>query len=224
MPTCYIKHIEAAGAIPVPMNTLQMTDEEVVEFMGKVNGVFLTGGTINVIEKGKNTSRILQKSRLIHDTAKEMNDRGIHFPIYGICQGIQEMGLNTMDDISHFSIELFDHANKCDSLTMACDPAESWLLGDYPDYSELESENVFFYHKNGIQLNDFFNDRGMKESWKVLGTCKDKNNVEMVALMEHKQYPFFGTQFHPEKIMAEFHPEANMPHTEISYRIAHYLA
>jgi anthranilate/para-aminobenzoate synthase component II len=36
--------------------------------------------------------------------------------------------------------------------------------------------------------------------FRVLGTIVDSNKTRFVAMAEGKKYPFFGVQFHPEKI------------------------
>ena len=44
----------------------------------------------------------------------------------------------------------------------------------------------------------------LKENFNILTTAKDRNGVEYVSSAEHKRYPFFATQWHPEKPPFEF--------------------
>ena len=39
----------------------------------------------------------------------------------------------------------------------------------------------------------------MDKFWKVLSTNNDEEGLEFISTMEAIDYPFFGTQFHPEK-------------------------
>jgi len=42
-------------------------------------------------------------------------------------------------------------------------------------------------------------DRGLAEIFKPLAISYDNNGRAFVALMEGNTYPFFGSQYHPEK-------------------------
>ena len=37
------------------------------------------------------------------------------------------------------------------------------------------------------------------KDWRVLATNFDKNEKEIVNSIEHKRFPLYGVQFHPEK-------------------------
>jgi gamma-glutamyl-gamma-aminobutyrate hydrolase PuuD len=39
-----VKFVEMGGAIAVPINIMSNTDEEIIELMSKLNGVFMPGG------------------------------------------------------------------------------------------------------------------------------------------------------------------------------------
>ena len=39
----------------------------------------------------------------------------------------------------------------------------------------------------------------MDQFWDILSVNKDVNGLEFVSTIEAKNYPIFGTQFHPEK-------------------------
>ena len=45
---------------------------------------------------------------------------------------------------------------------------------------------------------DTFN-RLLNNTLMMTGTAYDKHGKEFVATVEHRRYPFFGTQYHPEK-------------------------
>ena len=44
----------------------------------------------------------------------------------------------------------------------------------------------------------------LAEWYRVLSTSKDRNGIEYISTIEGKKYPFFGTQWHPEKPPFEF--------------------
>ena len=54
----------------------------------------------------------------------------------------------------------------------------------------------------------------MDTFWDILSVNKDVNGLEFVSTMEAKNYPIFGTQFHPEKNAYEWAPKyPGIPHT-----------
>lgn len=41
--------------------------------------------------------------------------------------------------------------------------------------------------------------------------------------MEHKRYPFFGSQFHPEKNSFEWYTNQNLPHSKNAIKTSQYF-
>lgn len=52
-----------------------------------------------------------------------------------------------------------------------------------------------------------------KDEWLVTSLSTAANGLEFIASAEHKKYPFFGVQFHPEKIAYEWERADNFPHS-----------
>lgn len=63
----------------------------------------------------------------------------------------------------------------------------------------------------------------LEENFKILATAKDRKGVKYVSTAEHKVYPFFATQWHPEKPPFEFGMN-EIPHTLDAIRVAQHLA
>lgn len=59
-------------------------------------------------------------------------------------------------------------------------------------------------HSYGISPERFQSDAGLNAFWNVLSVNKDKYGETFVSAMEAKNYPFFGLQFHPEKLFSIF--------------------
>lgn len=58
----------------------------------------------------------------------------------------------------------------------------------------------------------------------ILTTTRDRNGTEYVSTVEAKgHYPFFGSQWHPEKPPFEFNLEAT-PHTPDAMLVSQHLA
>jgi gamma-glutamyl hydrolase len=61
-------------------------------------------------------------------------------------------------------------------------------------------------HTHGISLEEFNSNKGLVEMFKATSTSIDENGIEFVASIEAHDYPFYGTQFHPEKEQFTFYP------------------
>jgi gamma-glutamyl hydrolase len=60
-------------------------------------------------------------------------------------------------------------------------------------------------------------------AYAVLATARDRAGLEYVATVEHTRYPFFGTQWHPEKPPYEF-SDRSIPKSHDAIAVSHYLA
>lgn len=58
---------------------------------------------------------------------------------------------------------------------------------------------MIYSHANGITPGDFEQTKLIDSKAKMLATSVADNGMEYVAIFENKIYPFFATQFHPEK-------------------------
>jgi len=63
---------------------------------------------------------------------------------------------------------------------------------------------TFNNHGSGLTTKHFNNNPALTNFYHLLSTNKDGRDVEFVSTIEAKKYPFFGTQWHPEKIMFEW--------------------
>lgn len=52
----------------------------------------------------------------------------------------------------------------------------------------------------------------------------DWNGLEFVSTIEHRYYPFYGVQFHPEKNIYEWVRNKNISHTNHAVKAAQYFA
>ncbi|GFG38660.1 hypothetical protein Cfor_09243 [Coptotermes formosanus] len=88
----------------------------------------------------------------------------------------------------------------------------------------LVSENVTanFHHFCVTEAN--LTSAGLDRDWKVTAVNKDSQGLEFVSSFEHKQYPIYGVQFHPEKNAYEWKVANNNPHTASAILIGQYFA
>lgn len=53
---------------------------------------------------------------------------------------------------------------------------------------------------------------------------KDWNGLEFISTIEHRSYPFYGVQFHPEKNLYEWVRNKNISHSAHAINAAQYFA
>ena len=62
----------------------------------------------------------------------------------------------------------------------------------------ITKDSTMNFHNWCLSPSNFSNFK-MNEFWNVLSTNHDKNGFEFISLLEAKDYPIWGSQFHPEK-------------------------
>lgn len=71
---------------------------------------------------------------------------------------------------------------------------------------------------------DDFAENDLNRQFDILAVNKDRNGLEFISAYESKTYPFYGIQWHPEKVLYEFARNYNIPHTSHSVKAAQYFA
>ena len=136
----------------------------------------------------------------------KMNNAGIHFPVWGTCLGMQEMTtwpLNPRKDILSNCTGTMGTSLPLNFTKLA---QKSKLFGKAPKFilDILSKENVTpNFHMFGLTTETYRKNKDLNQFYVVTSTNKDKNGLEFVSSMEAKEYPFYGIQWHPEKINFE---------------------
>ena len=218
----YIKFVEAAGARAVPIR-YNDTDEEILKTVSSLNGFLFPGGSMKLIEKDNNLTEYTRKGKLIYDYAKQQNDEGKYFPIVGTCLGFQELGVLEApyaDVLGHFSAD-----DVADKLKFIGDPRKSKYFKSMDSnlLYEVQKLNITYnHHSRGISRDMFKKYKELDEAFKVTSVSFDTKGVEYVATMEHKKYPFYGTQYHPEKNTFIWKSDLKVPHSVEAIKLAEY--
>uniref|UniRef100_A0A1A9X0N1 folate gamma-glutamyl hydrolase n=1 Tax=Glossina brevipalpis TaxID=37001 RepID=A0A1A9X0N1_9MUSC len=209
----YVKYLESMGArvVPIWINRPRKYYEEI---MKKVNGILFPGGAV-FLDDQKCTENLrndcVQSSKFIYEIAEEMNIRGEYFPLWGTCLGFQLMLLHSVKGNSN-DIRIECQRMKC-SLPINFENDEvlknsQLFKGCNKQLITAMSQLPFGYHNHHYCLTKkILSDFNIADQWTVLGTNKDSENseaLEFITIVEHKKYPFFGSQIHPEQIFYEY--------------------
>ena len=83
---------------------------------------------------------------------------------------------------------------------------------------------TFNHHSYGLALSTFDEDKGLGSMFTPTSTSTDPvSGDKFVASMESDKYPFFGTQFHPEKILTMYNAPS-IDHSWASVQYNRYFA
>lgn len=156
-----------------------------------------------------------------------MNDSGHFYPLWGTCLGFENMAIWASDEGSDVLSSLAAH-NINLPLDFIGDPTSSKMFGDlgfkaegFHDYAVALNSHSF-----GLSPDKFKTDAGLAEIYHPtsISYTPDAESLPFVASMESSKYPFFGTQFHPEKALDTYYPTNNINHSWVSVELNRYLA
>uniref|UniRef100_A0A3B4W948 folate gamma-glutamyl hydrolase n=1 Tax=Seriola lalandi dorsalis TaxID=1841481 RepID=A0A3B4W948_SERLL len=85
----YVKYLEGSGARVVPIR-INRTEEEYAKIFSSINGLLLPGGDVDL-----QTSQFSRAAKIFYSLALKANDAGDYFPIWGTCQGFQQLSVLT---------------------------------------------------------------------------------------------------------------------------------
>ena len=79
-------------------------------------------------------------------------------------------------------------------------------------------------HSYGLALDTFQTDSGLGDMFTATSTSTDADSGDtFVATMESETYPFFATQFHPEKVITMYNADS-IDHSWASVQYNRYFA
>lgn len=216
----YVKFLESSGARVIPIRT-DFSKEKLKKLFQSINGAIFPGGSLGLIR-----SRYANTSRIIFDLARETFDNGGYFPIMGVCLGHQFLAAELNGP---FEIRIrTDSYNLTAPLNLLKDYRESKLFRNIPDYFV----NCFnttpgitgHFHKYSLPVKLFQENKNLKDFFKVLTTNFDRKGNEFVSTMEGRKYPFYSTQWHPEKSAFEWTATKSIPHSLAAIQLAQYMS
>lgn len=217
MMAAYVKFMEAAGARVVPL-IWDEPEEVTMEKLSKLNGVLFPGGGGDYLEYG----------RTIMNKLIEYNDEGMFYPAWGTCLGFENMLIWASDRDTDILEPYYAHAISL-TLDFVVEPSETEMfaaLGE--DAYKFETDAVTLNsHSWGVNPDSFTTDKSLSEFYRLTSVSYEPGNEPadarpFGASMEAFDYPFFGTQFHPEKILAMFY-DMGINHTWESIKLNRYF-
>lgn len=213
----YVKHLESAGARVVPIR-INQTEQDYVKLFNSINGLLLPGGNVDI-----ETSQFTRAAKIFYDLAIKANDASDYFPIWGTCQGLQQLTVLTSNKNL---LTLTDTKAVTLPLTFSPGSQNSRMFKRFPKdlLQSLAEENITSnFHSWSLSLQNYSSNAKLKRFYKVLTTNTD-GKTEFISTMEAYRYPFYAVQWHPEKSQFEWIEKAGMIHTLSAIKAAFYTA
>jgi len=212
IPASYVKWIEMSGGrvIPIPYDTSRGALDMI---LNQVNGVLFIGGQVDHGMISVEYSHFMETFKHIVTYAKKNNNQKKYFPLFSICLGLEILGM--MDEkvetvINEFTTlkGLSDVNARHYNSKLNIIKTDSILAKIFSEYDKSEFRKtpcVFQNHSQAFVIDKPYMKKWGKY-WDVIATSKsaDKIPIEYVSMLEYKKFPFFGVQFHPEKILFEW--------------------
>jgi len=223
----YVKHLESAGLRVAPI-FYNLDYPEIDSLLEKVNGVFFTGGTADLTYRDEannlHWSTFMEKVHHIVKKSQEINDRGIYFPLWSTCLGLEILHIAVAEECI---LEEYDGRNYTTNVFFTDHAPKSRLISnaDPRMIHYMRNLNVTYQnHGFGIHPRSFQNNANLKDMFRVLALAMDKQGKMYVDMVEAIKYPFYSVMFHPEKPAFEWSLSSNFPHDIIAVEVGQYFA
>jgi gamma-glutamyl hydrolase len=212
IPASYKRYLEMAGAKVVPI-IHDTSEENLIELLGKINGVLFTGGSLDLVDPQTEEYHPYTKTAdRIFEYAKERLEEGDYFPLVGICQGFQL--LNILQSEDKFVLKRSPAMIRNDTLKPLREFETSRNFGKMAENAEWYFNNnivVVNLHNWGIYLSDYVYSRPeLYNFYRMITYEEDDDRRLVVTSIEAFNYPIYAYQFHPERNLFEFSIEGNV--------------
>ncbi|OMJ89509.1 hypothetical protein SteCoe_8305 [Stentor coeruleus] len=228
----YVKFLEMAGARVVPIRI----DHSYAEFdylFPRLNGILFTGGNITFWVNNSNVPILspdyAAKGCYLYELVKKANDQGQFFPLWGTCAGFELLHVcanNQFATIGNFNGE--PSYTQVHQFTSAAAVSKIFtelsLQFGQQIMNIMATQNVsLLSHIHGINPSIYQQFPNLPEMYNILSIMHDKSGSPFVGMIEARNYPIWGTQFHPEKNLYEW-GQNSIPHFYDAVVMTTYMA
>ncbi|CAG9313949.1 unnamed protein product [Blepharisma stoltei] len=230
----YIKYVEMGGARVVPIRS-DSSFAELDFLFPRLNGILFPGGTIYMFDNSTYPVPTLgadfaAKACYLYNKVKQANDNGIYYPLWGTCMGFET--IQVCENIEYATLGNFNgepaYIRSNNFTKLAKDSYIFEALGKH--YGDIiretmsKKETSLLSHIHGIPTSIYTYQNNLTSFYNVLSTMHDKSGNPFIAMIEAKNYPIYGTQFHPEKNIYEWEPTSPQPHDPFSVMVSTYFS
>jgi gamma-glutamyl hydrolase len=231
LPASYVKWLEMNNArvIPIPYDTPRGALEMI---LNQVNGVLFVGGQVDSGMIDEEYTLFMETFKHIVDHAKKSNNQKNYFPLFSICLGFEILGMmdhdvnkviqkfTTLKGLSN--IDAHNYNSKLDFIKTDSKIAKIFTKDEI---NEFRKTPCIFQNHTQAFVTDAPYMKTWEKSWDVIATSNsiDKKPIKYVSILDFKKFPFYGVQFHPEKVLFEWRV-TKVGRTPIFRMISHKLS
>jgi len=258
LPASYVNWIQSAGVVVVPIpsgvkwdksnRSRWMTNDNPVWTPGKYEQVFRSINAL-VLPGGNPWPQVSSHGvRQLYSLALRANQDGNYFAVWGTCAGLESLLVLAAEGCESsirdgnipegecaangpvtrgFAAKNISRKFELSSLgeTKMFNNAPSTLLQSI----EQGAVSTFHYHSGGVTPEAFAGNHNISSLYRIVSTAKDLQGTEFVSTMEGQELPFYGVQYHPEKVLYEWgakdgHQYEAIDHGAASIELAQYQA
>lgn len=200
--TSYMKYTEQTGAqsLLIPWD---LPWEELTELLEQTNGLVFPGGAAELVDEKGNVTEYMERLTQIMDWAIKKNENGYWYSLLGECLGLEEMMIGLAGNNSTMLEKGFEDENYVHSIKvnkrMFVKSAMYGLMQKKNAFRIFKEEKIFFNHGSGISPKLLKSNPVIGDEIEIVGTSVPANGKTFVTLLQHKKYPFYAVQPHPEK-------------------------
>ncbi|EFA81874.1 peptidase C26 family protein [Heterostelium album PN500] len=216
----YVKWIESAGARVVPI-FFDSDAATVKSLLSQINGVVFPGGGVDLAAQPAYTDTL----KLIWQTVLASNQNGGFFPLWGTCMGFQQLCMLAGDDFNILTGFNSENYTVPINMTAAASSSTLFSLASPEIMSALANQPITMNnHMYGVSPAAYQQNSDLNSFFEVLSTNVDRDGLTFLSTIEAKNYPIYGTQWHPEKPLFEWWDEEVMNHSYDSILANQYTA
>ncbi len=220
IPASYVNWVGQAGARVLPILKGQPAQYYAAVF-DLTNGLLFPGGNQGIAPSDVYT----EEGDILWTLAEESNDRGDYYPVWGTCLGFEEFAVleTDSDDVIDINIQA---QNLALPLRFTGSAAGSRLFASFtPDLlAAIQEQSITFNsHEHGLLVSEYESNTSLNIFFDMLSFNEDRVGVQFVSTIEARRYPFYATQWHPEKNNFEWSDNedySNIPHSPMAVRLS----
>ena len=224
IPGSYVKHYWGAGARIVPIQW-DLSHSDLKYLFQRINGLIITGGAHTFSIHNLPFSFGVSAKYLV-DLAIEANKNGDYFPVYGTCLGYQLLAAIMAKNWS-MNVHVPNGNNIIKNVYLTEAGKHNKIYQNMPKYLIYQMEHnriSFFHHIHTPDPQAWVKNSNLRDTMQVLSWTPDNEGSGYAALVGGIDLPFWGSQFHPEKISFEWWEEQYIPHQGIAILYQQYFA
>jgi len=215
LPSSYVKWIEMNGGRVVPIQ-YDLPSSVLGYLLSQCNGVLFIGGQVDHNIISREYYDFMHAVKYIFNYIKGQNIKGNYYPIFSICLGFEVLAMieddpdiNNLEKIYNKHIGISNvKARNYGSTNIFTNVKKSNLASIFTKKEkEYQAKNRVTYQNHGLGflLHKPYMKKYLKH-WQIVAVAPEnaKKPRKFVNMLEYRKYPFYGTQFHPEKVFYEW--------------------